>query len=79
MFNNNEGKNDYKCSYCGRFVLKSFQFIHDVRCESQKKMFDEIDTFIYKCKICGIIFMDISDANRMEHLLSHQSKKNEDI
>ena len=79
MFSSREKKSDYKCSYCGRFVPISLQFHHDIRCQSQKKNFENIGVFKYKCKLCGIILEDILDTKRMEHLLFHQSNRNGNI
>ena len=79
MFNNRVNKSNYNCSYCGRYIPISFQFQHDIRCHTQKKMFEEIDTFKYKCKLCGQILKDILDTKRMEHLSFHQSNRNEYI
>jgi len=79
MFFNKGKKSHYTCSYCGRLIPCSFQFHHDIRCQSQKKNFEEIGNFKYKCKLCGITFIDILDTKRMEHLLFHQSNRNGNI
>ena len=75
MFNNNKDRYHYTCSNCGRYILKSCQFDHDIKCQSEKQMFEQINnTFNYKCKICGRI---MDEFDRLQHILFHQSKKNE--
>ena len=75
MKNNYVDQYHYKCFNCDRFVLKSIQFQHDIKCQSEKKMFEQInDTFDYKCKICG---KKVEEFERYSHILFHQSNRNE--
>ena len=76
MINNNVDKYHYKCFNCGIYILKSNQFQHDIICQSERKMFDKIESFLYKCKICRKI---LNEMERYSHLLFHQSNRNENI
>jgi len=77
MLNSNRNRYYYNCLICGRYVLRSYQFQHDIECQTQQKLFDKAEGILdYKCKICGQI---VNEFNRKEHILLHQSNKNEII
>ena len=77
MINTKIDKYHYICKICGRYILKNYQFQHDVECQNLQKMFDKAEGILnYKCKICRKI---VNEFSRKEHILFHQSNNNEII
>ena len=63
---NNNDRFVYKCLNCGQFVLKSRQFLHDIKCQAETKLNKVKDYYI--CPECREA-IDIKD--KITHLINH--------
>ena len=64
---NQKGEELYRCIECGEMVEKNAQFIHNIKCQTNK---NKIDKFV--CEIC---LRSINLIDKEEHLHCHELER----